>query len=207
MVAGGIYEHLVVEPSMKADLPESLALVQGTTGLRLERFWILVHGVATLALLAATVTNWGIASRRYYILWGDVIYLAMRAWSIVYFIPEMMHFQMASGASGSACSPLSGCSHETAASRELSSLDPAVQPASSNELPNAITERVLLWCSISWLRTVMILVQHVLLLLAIVRSRRSAGAPDDTAATAVDENGKSVAAMGLGASHRNEKSD
>ena len=168
MVAGGLYEHLVVEPSMKADLSSSLSIVQPPNGLRLDFFWILIHSVATLALFAATVANWRIKKRRSYLLLGDALYVAVRVWSFAYFIPEMMDFQRAGGSAPSSCTSCTKAAGLV--------LTPEIQPAE-------LIQRVFKWCSISWVRTVMILVQHVLLMMAVTTEAPSAAALTSAAAT------------------------
>src|SRR3981081_1520639 len=73
--------------------PASFALIQKGTGVPLQRFWIPVHILITIGLVASLIANWKYADRRSLIIIAVISYLAMRAWSFTYFIPEMLRFQ------------------------------------------------------------------------------------------------------------------
>ncbi|MBN1206037.1 MAG: hypothetical protein JXB05_14055 [Myxococcaceae bacterium] len=92
-IGGGLYEHFVVNPIWSASPPASFTLIQPDTGVPLQRFWIPVHGFITLLGIAALVSTWRDRMVRRWLLVGVASYLVMRAWSFLYFIPEMLAFQ------------------------------------------------------------------------------------------------------------------
>jgi hypothetical protein len=92
-VGGGMYESIVVMPQWSGQPPASFALIQKGTGVPLQRFWIPVHILITIGLVASLIANWKYADRRSLIIIAVISYLAMRAWSFTYFIPEMLRFQ------------------------------------------------------------------------------------------------------------------
>jgi hypothetical protein len=92
-VGGGIYESIVINPLWSAQPPASFAIIQKGTGVPLQRFWIPVHILITIVLLASLITNWNYADRRKLIIIALISYVVMRAWSFAYFIPEMLRFQ------------------------------------------------------------------------------------------------------------------
>jgi hypothetical protein len=92
-VGGGIYESIVINPLWSAQPPASFAIIQKGTGVPLQRFWIPVHILITIVLLASLITNWTYADRRKLIVIALISYLVMRVWSFAYFIPEMLRFQ------------------------------------------------------------------------------------------------------------------
>jgi hypothetical protein len=92
-VGGGIYESIVINPLWSAQPPASFAIIQKGTGVPLQRFWIPVHTLITIVLVASLITNWNYADRRKLIVIALISYVVMRAWSFAYFIPEMLRFQ------------------------------------------------------------------------------------------------------------------
>jgi hypothetical protein len=92
-VGGGIYESIVINPLWSAQPPASFAIIQKGTGVPLQRFWIPVHTLITIVLVASLITNWNYADRRKLIVIALISYVVMRVWSFAYFIPEMLRFQ------------------------------------------------------------------------------------------------------------------
>jgi hypothetical protein len=92
-VGGGLYEHVVLMPLWAASPPSSLAIIQPGTGVPLQDFWIPVHVAITAFLLVSLVLVWKERKARYLLLIGLGSYLAMRLWSVLFFIPEMLAFQ------------------------------------------------------------------------------------------------------------------
>jgi hypothetical protein len=92
-VGGGIYESIVINPQWSARPPGSFAIIQKGTGVPLQKFWIPVHILITIGLIASLITNWNYAERRSLIIIALISYVVMRVWSFAYFIPEMLKFQ------------------------------------------------------------------------------------------------------------------
>ena len=64
-LGGGLYESIVIGPQWSAAPPSSFSIIQKSTGVPLQRFWIPVHAAITVLLLSAIVTNWKAPDRRY----------------------------------------------------------------------------------------------------------------------------------------------
>ncbi len=92
-VGGGLYEGVVLTPSWSAAPPQSFAIIQPDTGVPLQAFWMPVHALITLTVLLALGFGWRNPTLRRWLLLGLAAYIAMRAWSFAYFIPEMLSFQ------------------------------------------------------------------------------------------------------------------
>ena len=93
MLGGGIYESVVISPQWSSAPPGSFRIIQKSTGVPLQRFWIPVHSIITVVLIGALVTNWKFPERRDLIIAALASYIIMRLWSALYFIPEMLRFQ------------------------------------------------------------------------------------------------------------------
>jgi hypothetical protein len=94
-LGGSFYEALVVYPAWSAAPPASLALLQGPHAVDSAGFWILVHVAFEIALVAALALNWRAPRRRTLLLAGLGVHIVMRAWTFLYFVPEITHFMAA----------------------------------------------------------------------------------------------------------------
>ncbi|MEW5975836.1 MAG: hypothetical protein AB1898_08515 [Acidobacteriota bacterium] len=92
-IGGGLYEHVVLTPLWKKSPPASFSVIQPTTGVPLQRFWIPVHIAITVFVLSTLVLTWSDVTVRRLILIGLGSYIVMRVWSGLHFIPEMLDFQ------------------------------------------------------------------------------------------------------------------
>jgi hypothetical protein len=91
-LGGSFYEGLVVYPAWGSSPPASLALLQGANGVDSAPFWIAIHVSLEIALIAALALNWRAPRRRTLILVGLGIHILVRAWTFLYFVPEIAHF-------------------------------------------------------------------------------------------------------------------
>jgi hypothetical protein len=91
-LGGSFYEATVVYPAWSAAPPATLALLQGTNSLQSTPFWIPIHVALEILLVAALVLNWSVQGRRNLILAGLLIHVAVRIWTFLYFVPEIMAF-------------------------------------------------------------------------------------------------------------------
>jgi hypothetical protein len=90
---GGIaYSHLVYFPVYLSDLPASAVLVHGPYGLNEGRFWMTIHPLLILSLIAALTLNWRAKPRRKLIAISLIAYVLVLAVSALYFIPELIAF-------------------------------------------------------------------------------------------------------------------
>jgi hypothetical protein len=92
-LGGGFYEHLVLTPLWRRSPPQSFAVIQPGTGVPLQRFWIPVHAAITVFFVSSLILVWRDPAVRQLLLIALGSYVVMRAWSGVYFIPEMLAFQ------------------------------------------------------------------------------------------------------------------
>lgn len=92
-LGGGFYEHIVLVPLFSASPPASFSVIQPGTGVPLQRFWIPVHAGITVFVLVSLFSTWKHPRVRRMLLVGLASYILMRAWSGLYFIPEMLAFQ------------------------------------------------------------------------------------------------------------------
>ena len=92
-VGGGLFESIVLAPLWSKSPPSSFSIIQPVTGVPLQRFWIPVHAAITLFMVLALVMTWREVPVRRLLLVALVSYIVMRAWSGLFFIPEMLAFQ------------------------------------------------------------------------------------------------------------------
>ena len=91
---GGIaYAHLVSFPVYLSALPASAVVVNGPYGLHEEIFWMTIHPLLVLSLIAALVLNWKFRSRRKLIGISFIVYVLVLVVSRLYFIPELVAFE------------------------------------------------------------------------------------------------------------------
>lgn len=93
-VLGGIvYSHLVYFPVYLSALPDSAVVVNGPYGLREAVFWMTIHPLLILSLIAALALNWKFKSRRKLISISFAIYFLVLVVTQIYFIPELIAFE------------------------------------------------------------------------------------------------------------------
>jgi len=91
---GGIaYSHLVYFPAYLSDLPASAVIVNGPYALSEGVFWLTVHPLLILSLVAALVFNWQSRSRRKLIALSFAVYVVVLLITAVYFLPELTLFK------------------------------------------------------------------------------------------------------------------
>lgn len=91
-LGGSLYEHLVVDPAW----PAKVTIIQPAQGgVNRKVFWIPVHGALTLLLPAALWACWPNQAGRRWALVAVGIYVAMRIWTFVYFVPLALRFESA----------------------------------------------------------------------------------------------------------------
>lgn len=89
-LGGSLYEALVLDTAW----PTHPALIQPELGgADRKTFWIPVHGLASLALPVALWAAWRARPARAWLLGALVAYIAIRAWTFVYFIPAALRFE------------------------------------------------------------------------------------------------------------------
>ncbi|HVK72505.1 MAG TPA: hypothetical protein VM734_04270 [Kofleriaceae bacterium] len=91
-LGGSLYERLVLD----AAWPVNPALIQPAQGgVDRKVFWMPLHGIATVALPLALWAAWADPVARRWLLVAVATYVAMRAWTFAYFIPNVQRFERA----------------------------------------------------------------------------------------------------------------
>src|SRR5262249_50300566 len=87
---GGLYEHLVVDPVW----PANAAVIQPDRGgVNRKLFWVPFHAALTLALPVALWAAWRSPAARRWLLAAVGGYVALRAWTFAYFVPQALRFE------------------------------------------------------------------------------------------------------------------
>ncbi len=89
VIGGAVYEHVGAVPVWASAAPASLAMFQGEYAITPFRFWMPVHPITVLLLLAALLLNWS-TERRKYILITLAGYFVVLITTFTYFVPELM---------------------------------------------------------------------------------------------------------------------
>jgi hypothetical protein len=89
IIGAGIYEHTTSVPVWRIAPPMSLTMFQGEYGIQPANFWMPVHPVTVLLMVAALVANWK-QPRRNQILIVLSGYLLILLITAIYFVPELM---------------------------------------------------------------------------------------------------------------------
>jgi hypothetical protein len=91
---GGIaYSHLVYFPVYLSALPDSAVVVNGPYGLNDGIFWVIIHPLLIISLVAALVLNWQSSARRKLIAVSFAVYVLLLLLSLFYFAPELVLFK------------------------------------------------------------------------------------------------------------------
>jgi hypothetical protein len=88
VIGGAVYEHLAVVPVWASAVPASLSMFQGQYRLAPEKFWMLIHPVTIVLMVAALIANW-VSDRRVLIIAPLVGYLLILGVTFLYFVPEL----------------------------------------------------------------------------------------------------------------------
>ena len=88
-----LFETAVIVPRWSAAPPESLQLFYGRYGLDFKAFWITLHSVHEVTFLLAIGFCWRLAGIRNGLLVLLALHVAVRAWTLLYFAPNIIEFQ------------------------------------------------------------------------------------------------------------------
>jgi ubiquinone/menaquinone biosynthesis C-methylase UbiE len=90
VVGGSLYEHLVVDPVWPAN---GLVIQPDHGGVNRKLFWMPLHAALTLALPLALWASWRNPAARRWLLVAIGSYVAMRLWTMLYFVPCALQFE------------------------------------------------------------------------------------------------------------------
>jgi hypothetical protein len=93
LLGGVAYSHVVYFPVYLSALPDSAVVVNGPYGLNEGIFWVIIHPLLIISLVAALVLNWNSSSRRKLIAISFAVYVIVLLVSQFYFIPELVLFK------------------------------------------------------------------------------------------------------------------
>lgn len=88
-----IFETAVLVPKWTSAPPESFLYFKGKFGLDLKTFWIAAHSIHEITFILAIIFCWKIEPVRNWLLILLAIHFAVRAWTILYFAPNVIDFQ------------------------------------------------------------------------------------------------------------------
>jgi hypothetical protein len=88
-----IFETVAVVPKWSASPPESFILISGPHGINLKGFWIILHSIHEITFFIALYFCWKIDPVRNWLLLLFGIHFAVRAWTLLYFAPNIIEFQ------------------------------------------------------------------------------------------------------------------
>jgi hypothetical protein len=102
MNGAGIFETAVLIPKWSTSPPESFQMLKGKYGLDLKTFWIVMHSVHELTFIVAIIVCWELESIRNGLLILFALHFLVRAWTLMYFAPNIIDFQKIANANGDA---------------------------------------------------------------------------------------------------------
>lgn len=87
-----IFETVVLVPKWSASPPETFQMFKGKHGLDLKTFWIVIHSLHEVTFILAIIFCWKLGIRNP-LLVLFAIHFAVRAWTLLYFAPNIIEFQ------------------------------------------------------------------------------------------------------------------
>ena len=88
-----IFETAVIVPKWSASPPESFQMFKGKDGLDFKTFWITMHSVHEITFILAIIFCWKLDPIRNWLLILFAIHFVVRAWTLMYFAPNIIEFQ------------------------------------------------------------------------------------------------------------------
>ncbi len=88
-----IFETLVFVPKWVSSPPENFKLLLDGKGISLKVFWIVFHSIHEIAFILALVFCWKIDPVRNWLLILFIAHIAVRAWTLMFFAPNIIDFQ------------------------------------------------------------------------------------------------------------------
>ena len=87
-----VFETFVIIPKWSASPPESFHYFKGKYAMDLKTFWIVIHSLHEITFILAIVFCWKLPVRNALLILFT-IHFFVRAWTIIYFAPNIMEFQ------------------------------------------------------------------------------------------------------------------
>lgn len=93
LLGGIVYSHLVFFPVYLSALPGSAVLVNGPYAMNETIFWVIIHPLLIISLVAALALNWRSKWRRRLIGISFIVYVVVLVMTQIYFVPELVLFK------------------------------------------------------------------------------------------------------------------
>lgn len=93
MNGAGIFETAVIIPKWSAAPPESFHILKGEYGIDLKIFWIVMHSIHEITFIIAIIFCWHIPGVRDWLVMLFATHFAVRVWTLLYFVPNIIAFQ------------------------------------------------------------------------------------------------------------------
>lgn len=88
-----LFETAVIVPKWTASPPDSFQMFKGKYGLDFKVFWIVIHSIHEIIFILAIVFCWRLEFIRNWLIVLFAIHFAVRAWTLIYFAPNIIEFQ------------------------------------------------------------------------------------------------------------------
>lgn len=88
-----IFETFVFVPKWISSPPESFKLLLDGKGVSLKVFWIIFHSLHEIAFILTLFFCWKIDPVRNWLLILFIVHIAVRAWTLIFFAPNIIDFQ------------------------------------------------------------------------------------------------------------------
>lgn len=88
-----LWETAIIIPAWTAAPPKSLHFFQGDYALDFKWFWIIIHSIHEIIFIITLILNWKIVKRRNRLLILFFSHVAVRIWTMIYFVPLIIEFQ------------------------------------------------------------------------------------------------------------------
>ena len=83
-----VFESFTSDRTWASNPPDSFSMFLGPYGQKTAHYWRVVSPLALASFVLAVVVNWSIADRRLWLSAAFVVYLAIQASTMAYFVPE-----------------------------------------------------------------------------------------------------------------------
>jgi hypothetical protein len=93
MNGASIFETAAIVPKWTTSPPESFHIFKGKYGIDLKIFWIVMHSVHEITFIIAIIFCWKIVVIRNWLLVLLAVHIGVRAWTLIYFAPNIIEFQ------------------------------------------------------------------------------------------------------------------
>ena len=88
-----LFETFVIVPKWTAAPPQSFQLFKAPYGLDMKTFWIIAHSLHEITFIIAIICSWKLIQIRNGLLILFLLHFAVRAWTLIYFAPNIIAFQ------------------------------------------------------------------------------------------------------------------